>query len=293
MLCRLPARLRSNPPIWPLSLTSRPALASLGAARRQSQGESRVSGWLRRWWPAIVAHIMLIVLWHIAVVWGHVPAFVMPTPLATLQALFEPHYNWLQHTLVTAAEVFGGYALAVVIGVGMAILFSWFGVLQRFLMPLIVTLNMIPKIAMAPLFIVWLSFGVVPNMVIAFTICFFPILLTTARGLAEVEPELLDLVRALRATRWQIFKKIQLPNALPYVFSGMKIAVVLAVAGAIVGEFIGSAQGLGYLMLSVQGVLDTAGMFMAVILVSLIGVALYGLVILLERLVVVTDARIE
>jgi NitT/TauT family transport system permease protein len=227
------------------------------------------------------------------VVWGDVPAFVMPTPLAALQALFQPHYNWLQHTLVTAAEVFGGYALAVVIGVGMAILFSWSSVLHRFLMPLIVTLNMIPKIALAPLFIVWLSFGVVPNMVIAFTICFFPILLTTARGLAEVEPDLLDLVRALRATRWQIFAKIQLPNALPYVFSGMKIAVVLAVAGAIVGEFIGSAQGLGYLMLSVQGVLDTAGMFMAVILVSLIGVALYGLVILLERLVVVTDARIE
>jgi NitT/TauT family transport system permease protein len=189
--------------------------------------------------------------------------------------------------------VFGGYALAVVIGVGMAILFSWFSVLDRFLMPLIVTLNMIPKIAMAPLFIVWLSFGIVPNMVIAFTICFFPILLTTARGLKEVEPEMLDLVRALRATRWQIFRKIQLPNALPYVFSGMKIAVVLAVAGAIVGEFIGSAQGLGYLMLSFQGVLDTAGMFMAVILVSLIGVVLYGLVIALERLVVVTDARIE
>jgi NitT/TauT family transport system permease protein len=252
-----------------------------------------VSGWLRRWWPAIIAHVALIALWQVAVVWGDVPGFVMPTPLATLKALFQPHYNWLQHTLVTAAEVFGGYALAVVIGVGMAILFSWFSVLDRFLMPLIVTLNMIPKIAMAPLFIVWLSFGVVPNMVIAFTICFFPILLTTARGLAEVEPDLLDLVRALRATRWQIFAKIQLPNALPYVFSGMKIAVVLAVAGAIVGEFIGSAQGLGYLMLSVQGVLDTAGMFMAVILVSLIGVALYGLVILLERLVVVTDARIE
>jgi NitT/TauT family transport system permease protein len=252
-----------------------------------------LSGWLRRWWPAIAAHVALIALWQAAVVWGEVPAFVMPTPLATLQALFEPHYQWPRHTLVTTAEVFGGYGLAVVVGVGLAILFSWFRAVDRFLMPLIVSLNMVPKIAMAPLFIVWLSYGVVPNMVIAFTICFFPILLTTARGLEEVEPELLDLVRALRATRLQIFTKIQLPNALPYVFSGMKIAVVLAVAGAIVGEFIGSAQGLGYLMLSVQGVLDTAGMFMAVILVSLIGIALYGLVLLLERLVVVRDARIE
>jgi NitT/TauT family transport system permease protein len=252
-----------------------------------------MSGWLRRWWPAIVAHLALIALWHVAVVWGEVPAFVMPTPLATLEALFQPHYQWPKHAAATAAEVFGGYALAVAVGVGLAILFTWFDLANRFLMPLIVTLNMVPKIAMAPLFIVWLSFGVVPNMVIAFTICFFPILLTTARGLAEVEPELLDLVRALRASRWQIFSKIQLPGALPYVFSGMKIAVVLAVAGAVVGEFIGSAQGLGYLMLSVQGVLDTAGMFMAVILISLIGVVLYGLVLLLERLVVVTDARIQ
>jgi NitT/TauT family transport system permease protein len=252
-----------------------------------------MTGWLGRWWPAIAAHGAVIVVWQVAVVWGEVPAFVMPTPLATLEALFEPHYHWARHTLATTAEVFGGYVLAVVIGVGLAILFSWFSLADRFLMPLIVSLNMVPKIAMAPLFIVWLSYGVVPNMVIAFTICFFPILLTTARGMREVEPELLDLVRALRASRWQIFSKIQLPGALPYVFSGMKISVVLAVAGAIVGEFIGSAQGLGYLMMSVQGVLDTAGMFMAVLLITLVGVVLYGLVLLLERLVVVTDARIE
>jgi NitT/TauT family transport system permease protein len=252
-----------------------------------------VLGWLRRWWPAIASHVALILVWHFAVVWGDVPAFVMPTPLEALQALFEPHYQWSRHTLTTTAEVFGGYLLAVVVGVGLAIAFSWFAAVDRFLMPLIVTLNMVPKVAMAPLFIVWLSIGIVPNMVIAFTICFFPILITTARGLKEVEPELLDLVRALKASRWQIFSKIQLPGALPYIFSGMKISVVFAVAGAIVGEFIGSAQGLGYLMLSVQGVLDTAGMFMAVILISLIGVALFSLVLLLERWAVVTDARIQ
>ena len=224
---------------------------------------------------------------------GDLPDFVMPTPLEALRTIAEPHYQWLNHTWVTALEVFGGYALAVVVGVGLAILFTWSDTLQRFFMPLVVTLNMVPKVAMAPLFIVWLSYGIVPNMVIAFTICFFPILITTARGLREVEPELLDLVRALKASRLQIFVKIQLPGALPYIFSGMKIAVVFAVAGAIVGEFIGSSEGLGFLMLSVQGVLDTAGMFMAVILISLIGVALYGLVILLERVMVVSDARLE
>jgi NitT/TauT family transport system permease protein len=248
---------------------------------------------LIRWWPALAAHVALVVVWHFAVVMNDIPDFVMPTPVEALRALGEPHYQWLKHTLATTAEVFGGYLLAVVVGVGLAIVFTWSETLQRFVMPLVVTLNMVPKVAMAPLFIVWLSFGIVPNMVIAFTICFFPILITTARGLREVEPELLDLVRALRASRLQIFTKIQLPGALPYIFSGMKIATVFAVAGAIVGEFIGSSQGLGYLMLSVQGVLDTAGMFMAVILISLIGVVLYGLVLLLERLSVVSDARID
>jgi NitT/TauT family transport system permease protein len=160
-------------------------------------------------------------------------------------------------------------------------------------MPLLVSLNMVPKVALGPLVIVWLSYGIVPNMIIAFSICFFPILLTTARGLREVEPELLDLVRSLRGSKWQIFTKIQLPGALPYIFSGMKVGAILAVAGAIVGEFLGSSRGLGYLMLQVQVTLDTAGMFMAVILITLIGVALYGIVIGLERLIVVRDARVQ
>jgi len=120
----------------------------------------------------------------------------------------------------------------------------------------------------------------------------FPILLTTARGLREIEPELLDLVRSLRGSRWQLFTKIQLPGALPYIFSGMKVGAILAVAGAIVGEFLGSDKGLGYLMLQVQVTLDTPAMFMAVIMITLLGMVLYGLVLLLERLLVARDARV-
>ena len=161
------------------------------------------------------------------------------------------------------------------------------------MMPLLVSLNMIPKVALGPLIIVWFSYGMFPNMLIAFSIGVFPIVLTTARGLREVEPELLDLVRSLRGSKWQVFTKIQLPGALPYIFSGMKVAAVLAVAGAIVGEFLGSEKGLGYLMLQVQVTLDTAAMFMAVILITLLGVLLYGLVLLLERLLVVQDARVN
>ncbi len=160
-------------------------------------------------------------------------------------------------------------------------------------MPLLVTLNMIPKVAMAPLFIVWLRFGVETNIIITFTICFFPILLNTARGMREVEPDLLDLVRSLHGSKWQLFIKIQLPGALPYIFSGLKVASVLAVAGAIVGEFIQSDRGLGYFMLITQEALNTDAMVMALLLVTLIGVVLYGIIILLERIFVVQDARVE
>jgi NitT/TauT family transport system permease protein len=247
----------------------------------------------RRWGLAILVHVLLVLVWHYGIIIGQVPKFVMPTPLDTLNALIEPNYRWWENSVVTATEIFGGYFLAVVIGVSLALVFSWSRTLQSLVMPLLVSLNMVPKVALGPLFIVWMSYGLIPNMLIAFTICFFPILLTTARGLREVEPDLLDLVRSLKGSRWQIFTKIQLPGALPYIFSGMKVAAVLAVAGAIVGEFLGSDRGLGYLMLQVQVTLDTAAMFMAVILISLIGVLLYGLVLLAERLIVVRDARVN
>ncbi|MGG5817872.1 ABC transporter permease [Falsiroseomonas sp. HW251] len=130
-------------------------------------------------------------------------------------------------------------------------------------------------------------------MAITFIIAFFPIVITTARGLAEVEPELLDLVRTVRATRWQVFRKIQLPSALPYLLSGMRVAAVLAIAGTVVGEFVGSEAGLGFVIMSAQGTLDTPVMVMALILVTLVGVALYGLVVLLEHLVVTEDARLR
>ena len=250
-------------------------------------------GALQRYGLAVLSHLLLVAAWHFFVVLGNVPKFVMPSPYDTVRALLIPNYRWVENVTVTAVEIFGGYFLAVVIGIGIALLFSWFRTLEMLAMPLLVSLNIIPKVALGPLIIVWFSYGIKPNMMMAFAICFFPIVLTTARGLREVEPDLLDLVRTLKGSRWQIFTKIQLPGALPYIFAGMKVAAILAVAGAIVGEFLGSDRGLGYLMLQVQVTLDTAAMFMAVILITLIGMVLYGMVLGLERLLVVRDARIQ
>ena len=247
----------------------------------------------RRYAPAIAAHAALIVAWYLFVKYGHVPSFIMPSPIETVATLGGPNYHWIGNTLVTASEIFGGYLLAVVVGVAIAIVFTWSSIAEATFMPLLVSLNMIPKVALGPLFIVWLSYGIMLNTIIAFSISFFPILLTTVRGFREVEPELLELIRSLRASKWQTFAKIQLPSALPYIFSGMKVGAILAVAGAVVGEFLGSSRGLGYLMLQVQATLDTAAMFMAVLLITAIGVVLYGLVLGLERLVIVRDARIR
>lgn len=246
---------------------------------------------LRKYWIAIASHVVVIAAWQLFVDLGEVEPYVMPSPLATILTLRDDN-AWLYNTLFTAGEIFGGYFCAVAFGVGMALLFSWSQFTNRALMPLLITLNMIPKVALGPIFIVWFSYGMSSNILMAFAISFLPILITTARGLQEVEPELIDLVRTLRATRWQIFTKIQLPGSLPYIFSGMKVAVVLAVAGAIVGEFIASEEGLGYVMIQRQVELDTAAMFMAVLLITLIGSVLYGLVLLLEKLVVPRDARI-
>jgi NitT/TauT family transport system permease protein len=240
----------------------------------------------------VLAHVAFLAAWYLFVKFGEVPKFVMPSPAATLDALLQPNYNWWANIAVTGTEIFGGYVLALVVGVALALAFTWSKTLEAFFMPLLVSLNMIPKVALGPLIIVWFKYGVFPNSIMAFSIAVFPILLTTARGLRETEPELLDLVRSLKGSRWQVFTKIQLPGALPYIFSGMKVGAILAVAGAIVGEFLGSDRGLGYLMLQVQVTLDTPAMFMAVILITLLGMALYGLVLALERLLVVRDARL-
>src|SRR5437868_6245824 len=241
---------------------------------------------------AILAHVALIAAWYLFVKLGNVPKFVMPSPADTVAALLKPNYDWWRNIAVTGTEIFAGYFLALVVGVALALAFTWSRILEAFFMPLLVSLNMIPKVALGPLIIVWFKYGVFPNTLMAFSICVFPILLTTARGLREIEPELLDLVRSLKGSRWQLFIKIQLPGALPYIFAGMKVGAILAVAGAVVGEFLGSDKGLGYLMLQVQVTLDTPAMFMAVLMITAIGMLLYGLVLLLERLLVARDARI-
>ncbi|MFK5977509.1 MAG: ABC transporter permease [Rhizobiaceae bacterium] len=243
--------------------------------------------------PIIFSHSLIILIWYMVTAFGNIPAFILPSPYETFQTLSQDNYAWGLNFLVTALEIYVGYIIAILFGIAVAVIFYWFRWFFVWMFSLFVTFSMIPKIALGPLFVVWFGYGISTNILITFVIAFFPMLLTTLRGLREVDPEMLELVRSLKATRWQIFTKIQLPNSLPYIFSGAKVSSILAVAGTIVGEFIASENGLGYLMIQVQAVLDTAAMFMAVILLSLIGVSLYVIIVVLERLFVVQDARLD
>ncbi|MDQ2928932.1 MAG: ABC transporter permease subunit, partial [Pseudomonadota bacterium] len=143
---------------------------------------------------AVASHLALLVLWYAFVKFGDVPKYVMPSPVDTAKTLVLGNYQWWTNSLATATEIFGGYLIALVAGVLLALAFTWSKPLEALMMPLLVSLNMIPKVALGPLIIVWFKYGIVPNMMIAFSICVFPILLTTVRGLREVEPDLLDLV---------------------------------------------------------------------------------------------------
>ena len=232
----------------------------------------------------LIVHLAVIVLWQVLVDAFQVPKFILPSPLATIKTLGSPSYAWLSNLAVTAAEILGGFCLGALVGVALAVMFTWSPLVSLLLLPLFVTLNMIPKVALGPLFIVWFSYGIFPNILIAFSICFFPILLTTARGLSEVEPDLLDLVKSLRGSRWTLFRKIQLPGALPYVFSGMKVGAILAVAGAIVGEFIASQHGLGRAILYAGQTYDIALVWVAVLVLSTLAIIMYAAVSWLESL---------
>jgi NitT/TauT family transport system permease protein len=137
----------------------------------------------------VISHLLLLAAWQALAMFGKLPAFVLPAPAATAATLWGPNYHWVSNTLATASEVFGGYCLGAIAAVVLAMVFCWFRLIESLLMPVLVSFNMIPKVALGPLIIVWFKYGIGPNMLIAFSICFFPIVLTTARGLREVDPD--------------------------------------------------------------------------------------------------------
>lgn len=235
--------------------------------------------------PSTLVILGLLVSWQLAVDLWQVKEYILPSPWSALRSLARPNYQWTANFLATFYAVIGAFALSAVLGIALAVAIVWNDLLMRAIMPVLVLFNTLPKIALAPLFVIWLGYGIWPNIVIGTTIGFFPMVVNTAVGLATAEPDMLDLVRTLRASRWQVFMKIRFPNAVPYIFTGLKLNATMAVTGAIVGEFVASERGLGSLIITGGVTLETPSIFASLILISVLGLLLYGLVVAVEQLV--------
>jgi NitT/TauT family transport system permease protein len=242
----------------------------------------------------VAATIMILLLvWEICCRLFSVPSYLIPAPSEIAARFNEKRGLFLGHAWVTMYETVAGFALAVVVGVVAAALIVIVPAVRDVLMPVLLILQLVPKVAVAPILLIWFGYGLLPKVIIAFLVAFFPIVVNTASGLAAVERELLELSRSLEATRWQTFWKFRIPTALPELFSGMKIAITLAVIGAIIGEFVGGNKGLGYLILIANQELDTPLAFAALFILSLGGIALYWSIEIAEKVCVPWSREIE
>jgi len=240
----------------------------------------------RNWVAPVVTLILLIVLWDLVVRVLGLKPFILPTPWMVGEALVRDFGALVHHGTTTMQEVLAGFALSVLVGVPLAFAIASSPLFERSAYPLLVGSQAVPKIAIAPLFVIWLGFGIAPKVLMAFLISFFPVVVAGVVGLRSVEAEKLHLARSMGATRWQTFAMFRLPSALPSLFGGLKLAITFAVTGAVVGEFIGADRGLGRVIMVANGNLDTPALFAAAVVLTVMAVALFYLVEALERVTV-------
>jgi len=233
--------------------------------------------------PSIVLFAGVLALWQLASTSFGIREYILPSPTVVGRALVSGDIPWASHAATTALEILGAFVLAGAAGVILGVVIAWSPTLSAALMPFLVFVNTLPKVAVAPLFLLWLGYGVIPNMLIGALIGFFPVVINTAVGLGQVDPEMLDLGRVFNAPKWRVFATIRIPNAYPYILSALKVTATAAVVGAIVGEFVASQRGLGYVIITTQGSMNTPVAFAALVWISAVGLAVYGAVVLAAR----------
>lgn len=227
-----------------------------------------------------------LLIWEAIVRLFNVPVYILPKPSAIFQVAIVQHQYLFKHALSTSWAILLGFAWAFVVGIPLATMMTFSEPLRRGIYPLLIVAQVLPKVALAPLFIVWFGFGMIPKVVMTFLIALFPIVIDTLAGLSTVRPESLMLLRSMGASRSQSFWKVRLPTALPHIFSGLKIAMTFAVVGAIVAEFVASDSGLGYVLVDARANLDMVMVFAAIIWLIVLGFMFYYIVEFAERLFV-------
>jgi len=228
---------------------------------------------------------LVICLWEAAARLLQIPTYLLPAPTAVADSIEANAGLLVKHSLITASEIMLGFALSVMVGIPLALGIYIWKPFSRVVYPVLVSSQAVPKVAVAPLFIVWFGFNLLPKVLIAFLIAFFPIVINTAMGLASIEREKLYLAQSIGLGTLSTFFKIQLPNALPSIFAGFRISITFAVVGAVVGEFVGGQAGLGYLLLTANGNMDTALLFAGIVALTILGLIFFALIGLAERLI--------
>jgi NitT/TauT family transport system permease protein len=227
--------------------------------------------------------VVLLLLWVIVTTAFQVPEYLLPSPAGVFRRIVLERGMLASNTAYTLIEVFAGFLASVLIGVPLAFCIVMSRTVERIVMPVIVGSQAVPKVAIAPMLVIWLGFGLLPKIAITFLLAFFPVLVATSAGLRSVETEMIDLVRSMRASVWKIMFKVRLPAALPQIFSGLKVAISLSVVGAVVGEFVGADRGIGYVLLSASGALDGTLVWAALLILVAVGVASFQAIAAVER----------
>lgn len=263
----------------PKRLTIEQVEVRVQQARTERDRRARVSGVL---YPALVV-VVCLVIWVVGARTMDIPAYILPPPTQIATVMHAKMPLLLLHGWVSTTEIVLGFLLSVAVGIPLALATFLWPAFARSVYPLLVSSQAVPKMAVAPLFIVWFGFGLMPKVFIAFLIAFFPIVINTVVGLAAIEPEKILLARSMGLSGAATFFKIRLPNALPSIFGGLKIAITLAVVGAVVGEFVGGEAGLGFLLMSANGSMDTPLLFAGLVGLTLIGIVLFMAIEIAER----------
>jgi NitT/TauT family transport system permease protein len=235
---------------------------------------------------ATLTFLALVALWEMLVRVFNIPAWLLPAPSMIANALVEWRDELVRHALVTLYETLLGFTLSIAISIPLAVAVVHSAILRNTIYPILLAFQSVPKIAIAPLLLLWLGFGILPKIAVVFLVCFFPIIVATTTGLCAVPAPLMELIRSLSASTMQTVIKIRFPTAMPYMFVGVKVAITLAVIGAVIGEFVGSEEGLGYLILVSTSQSRTPLAFAALVILSVISIVLYYSTVFIERIAV-------
>jgi ABC-type nitrate/sulfonate/bicarbonate transport system permease component len=260
--------------------------AETSPPRMKSRSSRWVAHGLSQVIPPTILLIGLLAAWEGFIALTDQPEYVVPHLRTIGGEMVEESDKLLPATWITLQEIMLGFGLGVAAGVLLAIVIVQFKVMGRAILPVVITSQALPVIAIAPVLVIWFGFGMLPKVLVAALVSFFPVVINTTAGLRSIEREMIDLMRSLGASRWVLFKKVSLPGALPHMFAGVKNAAVISAIGAIVGEWVGAEAGLGPLMLAANASFQTALVFAAIVYLAIIAVALFVVVSIAERILI-------